>query len=297
MGAAGSSRLPNTLIIGAQKCGTSALHRQLAAHPDVFTCARKEPHFFSHNHGQPRDVDAYRRLFDGAGDARVVLEASTTYTMFPLSRNTPELIRETLGPEVRLIYCMREPLARIRAGYIHSVAAGTESRPIDVAVMEDLRLLTPSLYALQLERYLAVFPRERILCLQHEAMRRDPEGALDETLRFLGLDASWRPDTFDRVNVSSEKRAPRGWWRRLGGLTFRPQFSWLKPVVQRLSTHTELVTRPIRDDETVMSEDVADALLVLIRDDLRRLQTLLGDGWDWNHLASRARRLTTSTSP
>jgi len=283
---AGSPRLPNTLIIGAQKCGTTALRRQLIAHPDVFGCSPKEPHFFSHNNGQVRDFDAYRGLFAAAGDAKVVLEASTTYTMFPLSRGTPKLIRDTLGDDVRLIYCMREPLARMQAAYVHSLSAGTTSRPIDAALLEDLRLLTPSLYALQLEQYLDVFPREQILCLRQEDMRTDPGACLDEVLRFLGLATGWRPPTFDRVNVTSDKRAPRGWWRTLGGLTFRPRFAWLKPVVRRLSTRTSLVTRPIADAETRMSDDVADALRVLVRDDLCRLHTLLGDGWDWGHLGT-----------
>lgn len=286
MGAAGSSRLPNTLIIGAQKCGTSALYGQLSAHPDVFACARKEPHFFSHNNGRARDLAAYRELFAGAGDERVVLEASTTYTMFPLSRGTPKLIRDTLGPDVRLIYCMREPLARMQAAYVHSVSAGTETRPIDVALLEDLRLLTPSLYALQLEQFLEVFPREQILCVRHEAMRANPGGSLDEVLRFLGLAPGWRPETFGRFNVTSEKRAPHGWWRRLGGLTFRPRYAWLKPVVERLATHRDLVTRPIDEAETRISEDVAESLRVLVRDDLRRLRTMLGDGWDWDHLVT-----------
>jgi len=274
------------LIIGAQKCGTTALRRQLAVHPEVFACVPKEPHFFSHNHGRVRDLEAYRGLFAAAGDARVVLEASTTYTMFPLSRDTPRLIRDALGPDVRLIYCMREPLARMQAAYVHSLSAGTETRPIDAAVLEDLRLLTPSLYSLQLEQYLDVFPREQILCLRHEEMRADPETCLDLVLGFVGLTPGWRPDTFDHVNVTADKRAPRGWWRRLGGLTFRPQFAWLKPAVSRLASHPKLVTRPIDDAETKMSDDVAAALRVLVRDDLRRLRALLGEGWDWGHLGA-----------
>jgi len=276
------------LIIGAQKCGTTALYQQLAAHPDVFASQVKEPHFFSHNNGKARDVGAYRELFANADHARVVLEASTTYTMFPLSRHTPTLIRDTLGDDVRLIYCMREPLARIRAAYIHSLSAGTETRPIDAAVVEDLRLLTPSLYALQLEQYLEVLPREQILCLRHEDLRVDPNACLDSVLQFLGLSTGWRPESVGQVNVSAEKRAPRGWWRVLGGLTFRPRFGWLKPVARRLAPHTQLVTRRIDDAETRMSDDVAAALRVLVRDDLRRLRELLGEGWDWGHLSELA---------
>ena len=290
------ARLPNALIIGAQKCGTTALYQQLAAHPDVFACAPKEPHFFSHNYGRPRDMDAYRALFVGAGDEPVVLEASTTYSMFPLAPGTPTRIRDALGDDVRLIYCMREPLARTRAAYIHSLSAGTETRAIGDALSQDLRLVSPSLYGLQLERFLEVFPRDQILCLRHEDMRTDPAACLDTVLQFLDLEPNWDPPTFGTVNVSADKRMPRPWWRRLGGLRIQYSLGWMNPLFHRIAAHPDWVSRTITENETRIPDDIADALRVLFRGDLVRLRSLLGEGWDWGHLSDDFAAMPASTA-
>jgi hypothetical protein len=282
----GGVRLPNVLLIGAQKAGTSALHAQLGAHPDVFASAPKEIHFFSHNHGQPRDLGTYRHVFAGAAAARIVLESSTTYAMFPAAPGTPARIHAALG-DVKLIYLMREPFARMRAAYVQALSAGAETRPIGTALIQDTRYLYPSLYATQVEQYLAHFPRERLLCLRHEDLRDDPGATLDQVLVFLGLAPGWRPPELVRAyNVTAGKRAPRAWWRQLGGVIRRWHLTPMYSVLRHVPRDSRLVTRPIEPGETEIPEEVRSSLLVLVRRDLERLRELLGEGWDWGHLSA-----------
>lgn len=272
------------LLIGAQKAGTSALHAQLGAHPDVFASAPKELHFFSHNHGRPRDLDEYSRRFAGAADAAIVIESSTTYSMFPAAPGTPARIDEALG-DVKLIYLMRDPIERMRAGYVQALSAGAEVRPIAEALVQDTRYLYPSLYATQIEQYLAHFPRERLLCLRHEDLSGDPGATLDAVLTFLGLTPGWRPSNMVAAyNVTAGKRAPRRWWRALGGLIQRYDLTWMYKVLRPVPRDSDLVSRLIESSETQIPDEVLSALLVLVRRDLERLRGLLGEGWDWGYL-------------
>lgn len=284
IGGAQDGRLPNVLLIGAQKAGTTALHQLLSGHPDVFASADKEPHFFSHNHGRPRHLDDYRAHFRAAGSARVVMESSTTYTMFPGSLDTATRIRETLG-DIRLIYLLRDPIDRMRAAYVQALSAGVETRSIGDALLQDTRYLYPSLYALQLGRYLQHFPAERILCLRQEDLRAQPQATLDRVLAFLDLDPGWHPPDLGRAhNVSAGKRAPRWGARALGGRMVQGRLRWARPVVRRLPVDAAWASRPIDERDTTIPADVLDALLVLVRRDLGELRGLLGDGWDWGHL-------------
>jgi len=142
---AGGLRLPNVLVIGAQKCGTTALHALLAGHPEIFGSAQKEPDFFSRD--RKGDLARYARLFEGAGDARVVMESSTSYSMFPVYSGTARRVATALEG-VKLLYLMREPFERMRASYIGTVSTGKERRPIRLALLHGMDFyLYPSLYA------------------------------------------------------------------------------------------------------------------------------------------------------
>src|SRR6185503_1695260 len=105
--------------------------------------------------------------FADAGDAVAVGEASPQYAMFPRYHGVPERIAATV-PDVRLIYVVRDPVERMRSSYRHTLAGGSEHRPIDEALLVDARYLYPSLYALQLEQYLRVVDRSRILVVASE---------------------------------------------------------------------------------------------------------------------------------
>ena len=263
--------LPNFFIIGAQKAGTSTLHRLLQQHPQAFMCAPKEPHFFSADQG--RGLDWYRSLFSAAGDAVAVGEASTTYAMYPHYDNVVDRLTAAVG-EPRLIYIVREPIARMRSAYLHALAGGTETRPIAAALAGDPRYLLTSSYALQLEQWLPHVPRDRILLLSLEQLADDPEVVMSRLFGFLGLDASWRPAVVPAANASDGKRPPRRWWRAVGEATLRlDKTLWVPQWMVRLNdSDSAVVRREVASDELVVPRDVERHLRAALSADLRRLR-------------------------
>ncbi|HEX6473777.1 MAG TPA: sulfotransferase, partial [Candidatus Limnocylindria bacterium] len=134
-------RLPNFLVIGAAKSGTTALWSLLRQHPQVFMPALKEPHHFAFDADQPapqfrgpganlhRDAvtgtDAYRALFADAGEALAVGEASATYLYVAAS---VERIRAAI-PDARLVAILRQPADRAYSSYLHLKRQGREPAP------------------------------------------------------------------------------------------------------------------------------------------------------------------------
>ncbi len=274
MGAVSSANagLPSFFVIGAQKAGTSTLHRLLQQHPQAFMCDPKEPHFFAADSQWGRGVGWYRSLFAGAGDAVAVGEASTTYTMYPHYPKVAERLTATIA-EPRLVYIVREPIDRMRSAYLHGLAGGTETRPIGVALREDPRYLLTSCYSLQLERWLAHVPRERILLLSLEQLRDAPQTVVDALWAFLGLDPAWRPVEVPSANASAGKQAPRRWWRAIGELTLRwDKTDWVPAWMVRLNdSGSPAVRRELDPAELVVPPDVEQHLRRAVSEDRRRL--------------------------
>ena len=210
--------LPDFLIIGAQKAGTTALYAYLRRHPDITGPAWKEVSFFDRH--WPRGASWYRGNFPNVLRVRgdLVGEASPSYLFHPL---VPSLVAELL-PEAKLIALVRNPVDRALSHYHHEVALGRESLSFEDALAvegerlrgEEERLLAEpgyfspawwnhtykarGRYAEQLERWLEVFPRERLLVLPSEELLAEPEPAHARVLEFLGA-APHRLDSYPRV--------------------------------------------------------------------------------------------------
>lgn len=275
--------LPNFLIIGAQKSGTTSLFRYLETHPQVFGPHRKELDFFVEENGEwARGVSWYERQFDGAGDAIAIGEASPSYTKFPSYAGVPARIKSVL-PDVRLIYIMRDPIERMRSNYLHGLAEGVEHRPIGEALLHDSRYIDGTRYAMQLHRYGEHFDRSQFLLLTTEALNARPAETMARVLDFLGVDSSLRlHDLGVRHNAGSlKRRAPRAGWRALGSfLITHPRAA--RAVPRRVSWLQEraLTTRAVRPDELMLTEDLRARLTDLIRYDVERLVPWMDAGFD-----------------
>jgi hypothetical protein len=209
------ARLPNFLVIGAMKAGTTSLWRYLRTHPEVFMPDVKEIDFFSRNDNWNRGLDWYLRHFQEAHAARAVGEASTGYTKHPLAPGVAERIAATL-PDARLVYVVRDPIERIRSHYDHAVAAGVETQPLDVAVLDDPEYVDTSSYGIQLEQYLAHFPRDRLLVIDSSALRRSRSETMRTVFAFLGVDPHSTSVDHDReYYVTAVRRSPRPSVRQL----------------------------------------------------------------------------------
>ena len=215
---AGARPLPDFLIIGAQKAGTTALYAYLRGHPAITGPSWKEVSYFDRHYA--RGEAWYRGNFPNVVRARgkLVGEASPSYIFHPLG---PERVK-ALVPEARLVALVRNPVDRALSHYHHEVALGREPLRFEDAIDaeeerlrgEEKRLAAEpgyfsqawwshaykarGRYAEQLERWLELFPREQLLILPSEDLDTDPEWTHAQVLEFLGA-TPHRLDSYPRV--------------------------------------------------------------------------------------------------
>jgi hypothetical protein len=273
--------LPTFLIIGAMKAGTTSLQAMLATHPQVFMSSPKELDYFVDRKNWSRGQNWYESHFVDATGAVAVGEASPSYTQAQLYKGVPERIASTV-PDVRLIYLVREPLARAKSMYLHLLAGGRERRPAEEALRTGPMYLRTSLYAWQLEQYLQWFHREQILVLQTENLEAEPHAVLRKAFQFLGVDDEWVvPNPGERRGRSTDRRARSSLERRLRTL---PGSAWarqLLPPSARVRLR-HLTRRPVTAEEASISPELERWFRAQVQDDVLALRTHLGsdfDGW------------------
>jgi hypothetical protein len=210
--------LPDFLILGAQKAGTTALYAYLRWHPDITGPSFKEVSFFDRHYAQG---ERWYRAHLPLRRRALVGEASPSYLFHP---QAPERVARML-PESRLIALLRNPVERAFSHYQHEVALGREPLSFEEAIdREDERmrgeldhmLRDPSYlshawwnytyvargrYAEQLERWFGAFPRDQLLVLLTDELAADTPGTYRRVLDFLGAEAhdlDSYPRIFDR---------------------------------------------------------------------------------------------------
>jgi sulfotransferase family protein len=198
-------RLPDFVIIGAMKSATTTLHAQLARQPGIVMSDPKEPNFFSDDEQWARGLEWYASLFAGAGPDDLAGESSTHYTKLPTHPRAVERMREHLGPDVKLVYVMRQPIERLLSQYVHEVSQ-RKMPPIDRAVDEVPGLVDYGRYSLQLEPYLRTFGPGNVLPVFFDRLSQHPQAELERVARFLGYRREPRWDaSFSERNVSTRR--------------------------------------------------------------------------------------------
>jgi hypothetical protein len=240
--APGDHRLPNFLIIGAMRSGTTSLTRYLRSNPQVFMAQPKELHFFDFEYA--RGADWYRGCFEGAGDVRAVGEATPNYLY--LSEAMPRLA--ALVPDARLVAILRNPVDRAYSHYWHNRSVGREELSFEEALEaepERIRSDDPhpraywsytdrGRYVHQLRRIEGLHPRESLQVLLFDDLVDAPEETYRSMCRFIGADPDHRPPelgepvngfvTFrSRTLRSLTQRMPRSARRAVGRLNARSE--------------------------------------------------------------------------
>lgn len=285
--------LPNFVVIGAMKAGTVSLRHYLDEHPGVFLGRGGtfgEPNFFIAEYNWPRGRGWYESLFDGADQAAAIGECSPSYTMAPAFRGVPERMAQVV-PDARLIYLVRDPIARMRSMYMHQVSAGRERRRAEAALLDD-RYLAPSLYGYQLAAFLGHFDRSQLLVIASEVLRDRPREALTAVFGHLAVDpAAVDLDQRHRDHRSMDKPVPR-----LHDLQWLPRHQvrlhprW-RPD-QRTGLARTLTTRRAQAGDSAISRELRDRLAERLAADRRRFEHLLGhqvpSHWRWSTSAPAA---------
>ena len=197
--------LPDYIIIGAMKCGTSTLAAQLGMQDGMFMTTPKEPNFFSDDPIFDNGMDWYRALFTDAKTTDFKGEASTHYTKLPDLPDTLPRFQAVFDAPPKLIYLIRDPLARAVSHYIHEWTMGVIKTDLNTALETHPALTHYSQYAMQMAPWVAAFGTDAIHIDTLEAMQADPHGMMARVGAFLGCpDLRWQDDT-GPSNVSSER--------------------------------------------------------------------------------------------
>lgn len=213
-------QLPNFLIIGAAKGGTTSLYHYLAQHPQIYMSPLKEPRFFalegeelnfqnpdrSINHTSVTTLAEYCQLFEGVTDEIAIGEASPLYLY---SSKAIERIAHYV-PEAKLIVILRNPVERAYSCYKHLIALESHSFA-DALQEEDKRIAQNwshlwhyrhgGYYYKQLQGYFEKFDREQIKVYLFDDLKSNPLELIQDLFTFLTVDNSFVPDlTYKNVS-------------------------------------------------------------------------------------------------
>ena len=181
-------RLPDFLIVGAAKAGTTTLYSYLCKHPSVVMSEPKEPEFFSRGDVWARGFDWYKKLFRAADGDTLAGEASTTYTRWPHTEDAAARIAEHL-PDAKLVYILRHPVERTFSHYGHHVSRFGLDKTFEQAMADDAIYVDCSLYLMQMQRYLdRGIRREQFHVVTLDDLKRDPKAVMNGVQAHLGLD-------------------------------------------------------------------------------------------------------------
>ena len=288
--------LPNFLIIGAAKAGTTSLYQYLQQHPEVFLSTPKEPRFFALE-GQNLDYQGpiqvinrksvtcwedYQALFVEAQGKKAIGEASTVYLYEP---SAAKRIQHYLG-QPKIVAILRNPVSRAYSSYLHLVRDGQETLSFEAALeIEQQRIddRWPPLwhykqrgyYCQQLRPYFDCFKASDIKVFLFEDLVNSPLVLMRELFEFLDIDPNFQPDVSKRANPSGVPK--RQWVSRL--------LNRQNPVKQMARS---ILPRGLRKniystlqqgntgDKTQINPQLKQGLIDTYRDDVMQLQDLLG---------------------
>lgn len=283
---------PNFFIVGAPRCGTTAMATYLKAHPAIAISSYKEPHFFGSDLRGERFTmyrekpQRYQALFKTKKDAAYVGEASVGYLF---SKQAAQEIH-AYNPDAKIIIMLRHPIDALLSMYRQAQFTGAggdgttlnlDEFPPDADVSTAQRLLTVEgvRYGEQVARYLQVFGREAVHIILYDDFKRSPADAYRQTLDFLGVDSTFQPESFDVINAGQQHRSTflalliRS--RRLHQIgSHMPNVAI--PVYRFFK---QLNARPVagkRGAAFVLEPAVCADLLARLRPDIEYLSTLIG---------------------
>ena len=277
--------MPNLIIIGGLKCGTTSIHHYLGLHPEIHMSKPKELNFFVQELNWDLGLPWYEGRFDGRFPVRG--ESSPHYTNQPRYSGVAARIRENV-PEAKLLYMVRDPISRILSHWRHATGAGYETRAMeDVLSRDDQTYVTRSLYWMQLQPYLQLFPSEQIQVIAQEELQEDRDATMRRAFEFAGVDPSFTSEQFDRQwEKSTAKESDQ--YQLMEKLIKLPGFRSFDRNFDRLPERLRWrVERIVHDPESgeapkpEISPDLRKRLAEIFKPDVAKLEEIAGRGFGW----------------
>jgi hypothetical protein len=301
--------LPNFLVVGAAKSGTTSLYYYLKQHPEIYMPDNiKETFFFSSITAEQfsgpgnkyartaiTSLQDYEKLFELAGSRKAIGEACVAYLYY--YQTSIEKILKLLGREIKIIIALRNPVDRAYSNYLHHLRENWEPLSFVEATTEKVQnqrkqdgwwwgfeYLPVSFYYEQVKAYIDIFGKERVLVILHDDLVSDAQVAIEKIFRFLAVDPSFIPDTTIRHNVSL---VPRN--KKIHSLLSKPNFynTALRKVLPKKfykELFEELKNRNLIKPPKLSMEDRIK-LMPVFREDIFKLQDLIQrDLSSWSEL-------------
>ena len=273
---------PNFFILGAAKCGTTSLFQYLKEHPGIFMSPVKEPCFFCEEFQVVKNPVAYARLFEGAGNASWIGEASHVYFSSPTSART----LRTFVPEAKFVLILRHPSERAYSLYHHMRRYGYETIGTfeKALASEEKRVVSDTfrthcnqyiynffyfrsgLFGEQIERYFALFERSQFHIVTLDQLMKSPLSTIHGIYNFLNVQDDFMPE-IKVFNKGETSRFPLV--QNFVNLKLRRP-SWLRRIGMNWSRKYNLKLIPPINPET------RHQLCKRFQSDLERLYDLTG---------------------
>jgi hypothetical protein len=301
--------MPDFLVIGAGKSGTTSIDKYLNQHPDVFVPRKKEPNFFGYENvnienlrENPDDtahfqtsvttLEEYLKIFEDAKPHQKKGETSNTYMYHA---DAPSRIKHYI-PNVKLIAILRQPAERLFSRYMH-LARENRTPTKDFSDCLDRNsiwwkrndLIREGFYCKNLSPYFKLFPQENIRIYLYEDLKNAPIRVMSEIYEFIGVDPSFKPDVSLKYNESGliknkllDKIYGQGGWLSRSVKTVLPGI--YRKMKGNLSLKKKMLSLRGRNlDRREMDKAIRKALtLEVYLEDIKQLQNLIHrDLSDW----------------
>jgi len=291
------NRLPNFLIIGAAKSGTTALYHYLNQHPDIFLSPIKETNFFAlkgkevtfkgpnDNIGIHRrtitNIRDYHTQFVNVADEKAVGEICPSYLYY---KDAAKNIQEHI-PNAKIIVILREPVERAFSAWVHLKRDGREKLSFKDSLANESRRIKDNwaeiwhykeegMYYTQLKRYYDIFPKDNIKVILYEDFKQKPALVYSEVCDFIRVDNSFVPDmtvkhntgSFSSINVLTYLFMKRNYIKSFFKIIFPIS---LRNRIKKTLFMNNVIQIPI------LSKNEKDGLKGVFSQEIRRLEELI----------------------
>ena len=286
--------LPNFLIIGTPKAGTTSIYHYLNQHPEIYFSPKKEPHFFSFigeqkPHWGVQTLAEYEKLFEGVTNEKAIGEASSWYLY---SQSAAEQIKKYI-PDVKLIIILRNPAERAYSSWVFRCEQGweninnfqkaiaMEAERIKNGEPWDYHYLNTGFYYQQIKRYLKYFNEKQLAVYLYEDFKKEPSETLKNIFQFLQVDNKFESHILQRHNITSSAKNLKLQSLIKNNQTFRNIVK--RYVPNSLAKNIKSMVLNINTIKKVkISLELKREFILIYKEDIDKLQSLINhdlSGW------------------